>query len=255
MINSLALVAALWPDPIMQYCPPPKDVLIVGIARNSRKDFLYCEWFTKVSDQKFTANYVQDSAVFAVKNLDFSTHPFIPTVTQTDYRTGELRASSILNREIKLEYRENENQKHETKSLPVNEVDVLDAGFNDFVRAHWDRLIAGEALPVNFGSIAHLKTLPLLISAKPTLKCKNNINKETQQAPYCFTVEINNRLLRLLIGNIKISYDKQRRLEEFDGMVNIQDDSQKTQSAIIHYYYSNDYTSIAANSEPKALKK
>ncbi len=118
---------------------------------------------------------------------------------------------------------------------------MLDAGFNDFVQLHWDKLVAGNALSVNFGSIAHQKTLPLLISAKPTAKCENIINKGAGPAPFCFMVEIDNVILRMLIGNIKLTYDNQHRLEEFNGTVNIQDEKQESQSAIIHYYYSDDY--------------
>ncbi len=241
MIASLTLAVVLWPAQVTQYCPPPSDTLIVGIAYNHQKEFLYCEWFSKIGDIKVRANYVRDSNTFAVKDLDFSASLFIPNVTQLDSRTGELREASNDNNQVALQYRENKDKKTETIRLPVNKVDVLDAGFNDFVQSRWDKLVAGNAFPVNFASIAHQKTLPLLISAKPTAKCENVINKGANQAPFCFMVEIDNVILRMLIGNIKLSYDQQHRLEEFNGTVNIQDNKRKSQSAIIHYYYVEDY--------------
>jgi hypothetical protein len=241
MIASLTLAAVLWPAQVAQHCPPPSDALIVGIAYNNHKEFLYCEWFSKISEGKFRASYVRESTTFAVKDLDFSVSLFIPNVTQLDSRTGELREANIVNKQIILKYREDKYQKTEATNLAVNKVDVLDAGFNDFVQSHWHELAAGNALPVNFGSIAHQKTLPLLISAKPLEKCVNVINNLSNQAPFCFMVEINNVILRMLFGNIKLSYDHQHRLQEFNGTVNIQDNKQKSQQAIIHYYYKNDY--------------
>lgn len=241
MITSLALAVALWPAQVAQHCPPPSDTLIVGIAYNNHKEFLYCEWFSKVGEEKIRASYVREANTFAVKDLDFSTSSLVPNVTQLDSRSGELREASTYTKQVVLKYRENKNQEAETANLPIDKVDVLDAGFNDFVQLHWDKLIAGNALPVNFGSIAHQKTLPLVISAKATVKCENVINKGSDPAPFCFMVEIDNVILRMLIGNIKLSYDKQHRLQEFNGTVNIQDEKQKSQSAIIRYYYSNDY--------------
>ncbi|MES2823000.1 MAG: hypothetical protein V4732_05330 [Pseudomonadota bacterium] len=241
MITSLALAVALWPAQVTQYCTPPSDTLIVGIAYNNHKEFLYCEWFNKVGEKKIRASYVREANTFAVKYLDFSTSSLVPNVTQLDSRSGELREASTYSKQVVLKYRENKNQEAETANLPIDKVDVLDAGFNDFVQLHWDKLIAGNALPVNFGSIAHQKTLPLVISAKTTVKCENVINKGSDPAPFCFMVEIDNVILRMLIGNIKLSYDKQHRLQEFNGTVNIQDEKQKSQSAIIRYYYNNDY--------------
>lgn len=241
MITSIALAATLWPAAVTQRCAPPNDILIVGIATNHQNDFLYCEWFSKTDENKFRVSYLRDSVTIAVKDLDFSNSLVIPNVRQLDARTGELREANMENNKLAMKYREATDKKMEQATISLDKIDVLDAGFNEFVRSHWEQLIAGEAIPVNFGSIAHQKTLPLVVSAKPLSKCKNTINNEKKSGQFCFTVEIDNMLLRLLIGNIKLSYDEQHRLEEFDGTVNIQDDKQKSQNAIIRYYYNVDH--------------
>lgn len=245
MVASLTLAIALWPVEVTQHCPPLNDTEIVGVAYNNNNDFLYCEWFTNIDEKKIQVNYVHGSEIFAVKDLDFSASSFIPSVNQLDSRTGEVRQANINNSQIVLQYRENKDQKTETTSLAVNKVDVLDAGFNNFVQSHWNKLVAGNALTVNFGSIAHQKTLPLLISVKPKVKCENIINKGLSQAEVCFMVEIDNVVLRMLIGNIKLIYDQQHRLQEFNGTVNVRDNKQKSQSAIIHYFYRDDYIATA----------
>ncbi len=244
MVTSMALAIALWPTQVTQYCPPSNDTLIVGVAFNNQNEFLYCELFSQISEKKFHSDYIRESNTFATKDLDFSNSLFLPDVTQLDFRSGELREATINKHQVNLKYREEKNRKDEQVNLARNEMDALDAGFNDFIRAHWDELITGNTLTINFGSIAHQKTLPLRISQRSSEKCGNILNKECSPAPFCFMIEIDNMFLRLLVGNIKLTYDKQHRLQEFNGTVNIQNNKQKSQNAIIHYYYNNDYLPV-----------
>jgi hypothetical protein len=76
----------------------------------------------------------------------------------------------------------------------------------------------------------------LRISSQPLEKCGRDVNK-TPSTHYCFYVEIDNAFLRMLLGNIKLVYDHQRRLEEFNGVVNILSEKESNQTATIHYYY------------------
>ena len=115
----------------------------------------------------------------------------------------------------------------------------MDAGFDNFVRLHWEELSAGKTLSVNFASIAHQKVLPLRVSLQPEDKCAEKSPSPAQAS--CFVVEVDNMFLRLLLGNIKLTYDSQHRLQRFDGTVNINNDDEDSQSAVIDYFYASDY--------------
>jgi len=239
MYSSLALAIALWPATVTEHCPPQPNAIIVGVAKNSKQEFLYCEYFSEIAEHQFNVNYVRDEKIFATKELDYSISPYIPTIKQIDQRTGELREANIEHKNLQLTYKENRDKQSETSNFSLEKIDVVDAGFNNFVKSHWDELIAGEMLPLNFAAIANQKSLPLRVTLIPTTKCSHP--KNILSIKYCFSVDIDNSFFRLLISGIKISYDQNQRLVQFDGLVNIQDDAKKPQNAIINYFYKEDY--------------
>jgi len=239
MITSLLLAAAIWPAAVTQHCEPNTDVVMIGIAENPKGDLLYCELITQPTPSTINVNYANKHKIFAEKKLTFSDNPSIPSVTQEDFRFGELRKASVTHQQVELNYQAN-NQKNLNKViLPTKDVDVIDAGFDNFVRTHWDDLIKGNKISLNFASMSHLKLLALRISVQPASNCASK--GEKQYGEFCFLVEIDNALLRLLLGNIKLAYDEQHRLKEFNGVVNVEDEHEASQTAIIHYYYKQDY--------------
>lgn len=239
MLTSALLAAAIWPIAVTQDCAPSADAIMVGVAKNEAGKIIYCEIVSQVDEQSLKINYFSKDKIFAEKSLHFSTNPFIPTVIQKDFRVGELRQADISEKNVELHYQTSVHKKVEKALIPLQKVDILDAGFDNFIRAHWDDLQTGKTLSVNFASIPHLKILPLRISAQPLDKCATKHDESSAMA--CYFVEIDNALLRILIGNIKITYDQQHRLHEFNGIVNVQDDDQDNQKAIIHYFYGSDY--------------
>ena len=236
MITSLILATSLWPAEVVKQCTPPAEAIIVAIAESTTHEHLYCEIFTQ-HQQKIHADYTFNSAPIATKELDYTLSAYNPQVKQKDLRTGERRESIANKQDITLLYQETTTSKTEEKTFSSTEPDAIDAGFNNFIIAHWDELLSGKKTSLGFGSIPHQRIIPLKISLKPTEKC--TLKKSPAAAPICFWVDIDNALLRLLIGNIKLSYDEKRRLIQYDGTVNINDNNGKTQHAIIRYYYPN----------------
>jgi hypothetical protein len=239
MLASMLLTAAMWPDSVTEYCAPVDKTLMVGVAKTSNGNFLYCELVEQPSQHLFKIDYVKDKKVFAVKELNYTIGTTMPSVMQKDFRFGEIRQAEAAEQKITLYYQENNNTKSSSAALVSKDVNVIDAGFDNFLRIHWDELQSGKTLSINFASIAHLKTLPLRISHQPLAKCAKEVN--TKKSTYCFYVEIDNAFLRMLLGNIKLIYDEQQRLEEFNGVVNILSEKESNQTAKIHYYYRQDY--------------
>lgn len=239
MLISALLVTAIWPIAVTQDCEPGADAIMVGVAKNEAGNVIYCELVSPVDEQSLKVSYLAKGKLFAEKSLHFVASPFIPAVTQKDFRVGELRKADVSDKNVALYYQANTHKKTDKAVIPLQKVDILDAGFDNFIRANWNELQAGKTLSVNFASMPHLKTLPLRISARPLDKC---LPKHDENSPMvCYFVEIDNTLLRMLLGNIKITYDQHHRLYEFDGIVNVQNDDQDNQKAIIHYFYGSDY--------------
>jgi hypothetical protein len=239
MFTSLLFTAAIWPLAVTQGCTPEANTIMVGVAHNTAGIFLYCELVSQADETSLHVRYTQKEKLFAEKNLDFSHNPFMPSVLQTDFRSGELRKADISAPTVTLSYQPNTHKEISISNIATQKVDVVDAGFDNFIRANWGALTSGKILAVNFASIAHLKAMPLRISAKPLDTCLNQSTQST--ASFCFLVEVDNALLRLLLGNIKLVYDQQQRLVHFNGVVNIADNQESTQTATITYYYKQDY--------------
>lgn len=239
MLASLLLTAAVWPLNVTRYCQPSDKTIMTGVAQSPSGNFLYCEQVEQPTEHSLIVNYIRNGEIFAEKKLSYTINPEIPSVQQKDFRSGELRKADLTGQSVELQYQPNTRKKNSHTSIPLEEVDVIDAGFDNFVRNHWSELQTGKTLPVNFASMSHLKVLPLRISAQTPTKRTGETDASNES--FCFLVEIDNALLRLLLGNIKLTYDQQHRLINFNGVVNIEDDKESTQTAIISYYYQMDY--------------
>ena len=235
MLANLIMVAALWPPHVMQLCNPNEETHILGVAQSPSGDFLYCEHIEISSEHNLDISYIKDGKKFAEKKVTRTANPATPSIEQIDSRSGETRLASINQQMLSMQYQASRKEKMQSTQIPMADVDVVDAGFDYFIREHWDDLQAGKVLPVNFASIAHQKVLSLRVRKLESQKCAEK--NEMTQPPYCYFVEIDNALLRLVLGNIKLGYDDQRRLVNFNGVVNIEDEKGSTQTADIRYYY------------------
>ena len=240
MIVSLALTAVLWPSSLQEHCLLTENTATVGYAQNSRGDFLYCESINQLSENEFHIDYVRNKHAFATKELIYSSNLSLPKVVQFDLRSAERREASIDNTDVLLTYQANRTKKISTAKIKRADIDVIDAGFDNFIRAHWSELKDGTLVNFNFASMTQLRTLPLRLKSTPDENCVDKRDDDSQHS-FCFVVEIDNALLRFLFSNMKLTYDNDRRLHTYRGPVNIQDDGENTQNATIYYYYKNDY--------------
>ena len=111
-------------------------------------------------------------------------------------------------------------------NLPV----VIDAGFDAFVRANWDSLVAGANKSFQFPFAARESLVKLRI--KP-VSC--SYDSETDQ---CFRLEMNNWLLRMLVAPIELGYDARlKRLTRYRGLSNIGDGQGNGLVVDIRYNY------------------
>jgi hypothetical protein len=239
MLANLLLTAVVWPLSVTQYCQPSDKTFMTGVAQSPTGNFLYCEQVEQTSEHSLRVSYLRDNKAFAEKIIGYVSNPETPSIQQKDFRSGELRQAKVTEQTIDLQYQPSAHKKNVSLSIPLKDVDVIDAGFDNFVRNNWKQLQAGKTLPVNFASMPHLKVLPLRITSQPSVKCASKT--ESLNESFCFLVEIDNAVLRLLLGNIKLTYDQQHRLVTFNGVVNIEDEKESTQTAKISYYYQIDY--------------
>lgn len=112
------------------------------------------------------------------------------------------------------------------ESLPV----VIDAGFDGFVRQHWDTLVSGEKREFQFPFAARESLVELRIQPQAC-----SYQTESDQ---CFRLDLANWFLRVLVKPIELGYDAEsRQLTRFRGLSNIGDERGDGMVVDIHYSY------------------
>lgn len=108
---------------------------------------------------------------------------------------------------------------------------VIDAGFDGFVREHWDHLVAGNSREFQFPFADRASLVELRIQP---LAC----NYDTQ-SDQCFRLDMANWLWRILVAPIELGYDAEtRKLTRYRGLSNIGDG--KGNGLVVDIRYSHD---------------
>jgi hypothetical protein len=166
---------------------------------------------------------------FAAKRVDFTPHPLVPEFELADERTGHLEA---LRREgdgnLVVSYRERAEEELREVSLAMPEAALADAGFDRFISAHWDELLAGTVLVRQF----------LVPSRQEFMDFR--IRRAAGDAPgeVGFLLEIDSALLRLVVPAISVIYDRSsRRLMRYEGLSNLRDERGENHTVRIEFEY------------------
>lgn len=147
-------------------------------------------------------------ALIAHKQLDYRRSPWAPTLSLQDFRAGE---------EVEL-------------AAPADPSVVVDAGFDNYMRARWPELSAGEEVSFPFLVAGQQRPFRMVARRAPVPACDT--------ARLCLEVQPEAWWLRLLMDPIELVYDRaSRRLVLFRGISNIADADGRSQSVEIRYTY------------------
>jgi hypothetical protein len=248
---------------ILQSCPqykyPNKKANIIGMVRDlESNNLLYCEYHIfenegepNTSYKKTNVEYrAKDQQLIATKKVDYSPGLTRPNVVQLDKRNNELRSSinNLINGSanigkvsekaemVDVNYRKPNTEQVEFAAIELEDMLVIDAGFDEAVKVNWNTLTDGKKLIIDFLSPVHLRTIKLTVKQSNDQDCYNDAYDNKIQA--CFLISPSNMLLNLFVKPLALTYDRaSKRLLRFKGDVNITDAQGDTQSAVIQYYY------------------
>ncbi len=165
-----------------------------------------------------------DGKAFARKLVEYGTPLFAPTFRLEDSRVGYVEGfkdgAAIVKR--------GKDAKQEQESISAGNNLVVDAGFDEFVRAHWDELQAGKSLSLEF----------LVPSRMSAYKFKlRKVRSETMfdQPATVYELAVSG-LLGWFADPLEAGYrDSDRRLMHFKGLTNIRETLDSNLTAQIRF--------------------
>lgn len=219
---------------------PEGERHVVGAALSDGANPDYCELHSKITDGEQVVGYWQVGRLLALKELNYKSGLNRPEVVQKDFRTGEYREARVRGDTLVMFYKEgkrldnwlNVNEdfpKPDAVEKAVKQKQVVDAGFDYFVRQNWAPLKSGSELNFYFASPVHETNI--------RLRARFSASKCSESSALCVVVEPANGLLRLFAGELVLSYSEDKKLMSFKGVTNIADADGKSKSREIIYQY------------------
>jgi hypothetical protein len=171
---------------------------------------------------------------FGKKHIEFTPSTVLPSFRTEDFRDGYTEGADVKGNTVKLYFRRKTEDPFGEKTYSPSLPAVMDGGFDYFVRENWEPLAKGERMAFRFLAPVQLDDYPFAVE-----KIKDDTWKG-RQALY-LKLEIDNFILKRVVKSFLLVYDyKTKRILQFEGLSNINDDEGKSLKVRIVYDYPKD---------------
>lgn len=161
-----------------------------------------------------------DGNPFARKQMQAHATPQAPDFTLEDGRSGYREGVRSIRGGREVFVRDSGSAPERTAPLKMQPLPVIDAGFDAFVRMHWNELAQGANLDAPFVLPSRLGTLDFRISRQPDTQWNNH-------AVRVYRIGLAS-WVGFALPHLEVRYDEvSRELRRFDGMANIRGDNGK----------------------------
>lgn len=162
-----------------------------------------------------------DGALIARKELDYRHAVTAPALVLNDYRHDRV---------IRIPFTDDSGDL------------VVDAGFDNFVRAQWDTLASGELVTFRFRGVGFDSPIDMKIGLSDEGVCDRDA--------LCLAVNIDSWLLSKFVEPIQLTYSRDdRRLQRYSGISNLKGAGGESMTVDIIYEYPNTGTQAASGDD------
>lgn len=229
-----------------------KSTDFIGYAYNlNNEQLLYTEHHNYLSRYEHQVIYREaNGKIFATKNLNYSQSYLSPDFVQENLRNGEKITSEKIDQEVEVKYKQNTISGIKKRRLNFTPNLVIDAGFDHFINQHWQSLIQGQEMKIDYLIPARTEYYQLTVEYIDCEGKGSNPKKKENPMPshYCFSVSATNFFIALFSSELKLSYevsDEGIRLSSFQGRSNICDKDGSYQDVKIFYHYPDTPNSLS----------
>jgi len=211
----------------------------IGIARDSTSNNLrYIEHHQYLDNgDHMVSYYTPDMNLIAYKNLSYAGLPQHPSILQEDLNRGTKAQVKVAGGKIHM-LRESADGVSKG-ALQADPNLIIDAGFDAYIKANWQTLIANGETRLQFAAAGYPRSITMRVQVEPT------DNENT----FAFKIYPSNFLIRLFIPALNLMYSD-RQLVEYQGYSNLQPDDTESQYVTIQFAH---HVTADQLDQPKAL--
>jgi hypothetical protein len=224
------------------------------------QELLYTEHHNYLNDVLHEVQYKEiNNELFATKSIDYTHSYFAPNFTQHNLRNGEKinikrksKQSDETNIRYLIQYQENAEEKQQQDSISYSSKLIIDAGFDHFIAKHWQALIDGQEITIDYLIPSLLDYYELTIKEETCQVNPQNKTDTLMSDQYCFSISASSFFIGLFSSQLQLTYTKHSNIEDseiknndkekirlinFQGRSNISDSKGNYQDVNIIYQY------------------
>lgn len=197
----------------------------IGIARSVETDAIqYVEHHQYFEDGSHVARYFDPNLQLLLeKRLAYTGLPQHPEIEQSDFLTQKQVSISVQDAAITM-IETRADQEIKKAEFTLSPDIIIDAGFDSYIRSNWDSFVPSDRY--NF---------KLAVAGQKNLLGITLQQQESQATR--FVISPQNWLVRLIVPEIELTYDDNRRLDTYRGPANIKLKGAKRDVAIHFDHY------------------
>lgn len=172
-----------------------------------------------------------DGKTIAEKTASYPHQASVPQFEFNDLRSGARGGARYLsNDELELYSRKTSDDEIKSGTITVRNDTVVDSGFDRYVAANFNKLLAGDAVKIRFGLPGRQADYKFVVTKPERVEF---LGRQALRA----TIRPASMVLNWLVDPIKLTYDiESRRLLMYEGVSNLKDDDGELQTVRIIYY-------------------
>lgn len=207
------------------------NAAVVGSAYDLKTgELIYTETHAYDAPYHTVEYHDPKGALFATKLLDYRDSSHAPAFEQINQLRGEVIRTQVDGSTLTLSYQASSDTKVDNATFPITNNLIVDAGFDQYVKANWQQLSEGKPLEIDYLVPSRASVVPFSVGAVDCLA-------RTPAQARCFAITPEAWWLRMIVDPIIIAYDDTPRLLRFTGRGNIANQDGAYQSVDIFYQY------------------
>ncbi|MBQ0834444.1 hypothetical protein [Marinobacter sp.] len=175
-------------------------------------------------------SYVRQTAggeeTFAEKDLSYQSSDIRPTVSYQQSDFNESLEISYKRAEAAEILWQRPTGDKERSSVDVSDNLVVDAGFDNFVRRNWGKVVSGQS--VKFRFLAPTRGTDYAFVLEPA-------QSQVVNADHVVQIRPDSTFLKFLVDPILLGYNNKGALTAYSGLTNVRENSDQNYTATIRY--------------------